>query len=200
MAYHSDMRKVAPDAQLLAVTHQWADYYKRRTQAVLDGTWKSGNVWGGVREGMIRVGWFGSKVPKKVQDEVLARQKDIAAGHRHGKRIGAGDQRQRDQNFDRIVVDQTHSLIGDVTRRDTKQQASASFHQQQLADGPGPGLFRAAADRKSQQYGEQHDADAIVEQRFALHLDFERRRHPDVLQRAQHRHRVGRADERAEHQ
>ena len=80
VAYHSDMRKVAPDAQLVAVTHQWADYYKRRTQAVLDGTWKPGNVWGGVREGMIRVGYFGSKVPKAVQDEVLARQKDIAAG------------------------------------------------------------------------------------------------------------------------
>jgi simple sugar transport system substrate-binding protein len=80
IAYHSDMRKVAPDAQILAVTHQWADYYKRRTQAVLDGTWKSGNVWGGVKEGMIRVGYFGSKVPKPVQQEVLARQQDIAAG------------------------------------------------------------------------------------------------------------------------
>jgi simple sugar transport system substrate-binding protein len=80
IAYHSDMRKVAPDAQVLAVTHQWADYYKRRTQAVLDGTWKPVDVWGGVREGMIRVGWFGSKVPKAVQQEVLARQKDIAAG------------------------------------------------------------------------------------------------------------------------
>lgn len=80
VAYHSDMRKAAPDAQLLAVTHQWGDYYKKRTQAVLDGTWKSGNTWGGVREGMIRVGWFGPKVPKAVQDEVLARQQDIAAG------------------------------------------------------------------------------------------------------------------------
>lgn len=80
VAYHSDMRKVAPDAQLVAVTHQWGDYYKGRTQAVLDGTWKSGNVWGGVKEGMIRVGYFGSKVPKAVQEEVLARQKDIAAG------------------------------------------------------------------------------------------------------------------------
>jgi simple sugar transport system substrate-binding protein len=80
VAYHSDMRKVAPDAQILAVTHQWGDYYKRRTQAVLDGTWKSGNVWGGVKEGMVRVGWFGSKVPRAVQDEVLARQQDIAAG------------------------------------------------------------------------------------------------------------------------
>jgi basic membrane protein A and related proteins len=80
VAYHSDMRKVAPDAQVLAVTHQWGDYYKQRTQAVLAGNWKSGNVWGGVKEGMIRVGFFGPKVPKAVQDEVLARQKDIAAG------------------------------------------------------------------------------------------------------------------------
>jgi simple sugar transport system substrate-binding protein len=79
IAYHSDMRKVAPDAQLLAVTHHWGDYYRQRTQAVLDGSWKSGNVWGGVKDGMIRVGHFGSKVPKAVQDEVLARQKDIAA-------------------------------------------------------------------------------------------------------------------------
>ncbi|GAB3646927.1 BMP family ABC transporter substrate-binding protein [Ramlibacter alkalitolerans] len=80
IAYHSDMRKVAPQAQLLAVTHQWGEYYKQRTKAVLDGTWKSGNVWGGVKEGMIRVGSFGPKVPKAVQQEVLARQQDIAAG------------------------------------------------------------------------------------------------------------------------
>ncbi|HEX2546785.1 MAG TPA: BMP family ABC transporter substrate-binding protein [Ramlibacter sp.] len=80
VAYHSDMRKVAPDAQIVAVTHQWGDYYRQRTQAVLQGAWKPGNVWGGVREGMIRVGYFGAKVPKAVQEEVLARQKDIASG------------------------------------------------------------------------------------------------------------------------
>ncbi|TWO72399.1 BMP family ABC transporter substrate-binding protein [Caenimonas sedimenti] len=80
VAYHSDMRKAAPDAQIVAVTHQWGDYYTRRARAVLDGKWTSGNVWGGVKEGMIRVGHFGPKVPKAVQEEVLARQKDIAAG------------------------------------------------------------------------------------------------------------------------
>jgi basic membrane protein A len=80
IAYHSDMRKVAPQAQVLAVTHQWGDYYRQRTKAVLEGTWQPGQVWGGVKEGMIRVGAFGPKVPKAVQDEVLARQKDIAAG------------------------------------------------------------------------------------------------------------------------
>ncbi|MEY5027834.1 MAG: hypothetical protein RLZ63_149 [Pseudomonadota bacterium] len=83
VAYHSDMRMVAPDAQIIAVTHQWGDYYTRRVKAVMDGSWKSGSVWGGVREGMIRVGDFGPKVPKKVQDEVLARQKAIGAGKLH---------------------------------------------------------------------------------------------------------------------
>ena len=80
IAYHSDMRSVAPDAQILAVTHQWGSYYTQRAKAVLDGSWKSGQVWGGVKEGMVRVEAFGPKVPKAVQDEVLARQQDIASG------------------------------------------------------------------------------------------------------------------------
>ncbi|MGA8391914.1 MAG: BMP family ABC transporter substrate-binding protein, partial [Burkholderiaceae bacterium] len=80
VAYHSDMRKLAPDAQIVAVTHHWGDYYTRRVQSLMDGTWKTGNVWGGVKEGMIRVGDFGPRVPKTVQAEVLARQKDIASG------------------------------------------------------------------------------------------------------------------------
>ena len=83
VAYHSDMRKIAPDAQILAITHQWGKYYTARARAVLDGTWKSGKVWGGVREGMIRVEGFGPKVPKVVQQEVLARQKEIASGKLH---------------------------------------------------------------------------------------------------------------------
>ena len=83
IAYHSDMRKIAPDAQIVAVTHQWGKYYTKRAKAVLDGTWKSGNVWGGVKEGMIRVEGFGAKVPKAVQQEVLARQKEIASGKLH---------------------------------------------------------------------------------------------------------------------
>ena len=80
VAYHSDMRAVAPDAQIVAVTHEWGAYYTRRAKAVLDGTWKTGAVWGGVRDGMVRVGDFGSRVPPGVRQEVLARQADIAAG------------------------------------------------------------------------------------------------------------------------
>ena len=80
IAYHSDMRSIAPDAQIAAVSHRWGDYYTARAKAVLAGTWKPGVVWGGVKEGMIRVGDFGPKVPKAVQTEVLNAQKAMAAG------------------------------------------------------------------------------------------------------------------------
>jgi simple sugar transport system substrate-binding protein len=80
VAYHSDMRKVGPDAQIIAVTHQWGDYYTARVKAAMNGSWTSGSVWGGVKEGMIRVGDFGSKVPKKVQDEISAKQKAVGSG------------------------------------------------------------------------------------------------------------------------
>ncbi len=80
VAYHSDMSRVAPDAQILAVTHEWGAYYSERARAVLDGTWKSGSVWAGVAQGMVKVDAFGSRVPLAVQQEVMARQKDIASG------------------------------------------------------------------------------------------------------------------------
>lgn len=80
IAFHSDMRKDAPDAQLMAITHHWGDYYAARAKAVQDGTWKQGDTWGGVKEGMVRMEHFGPKLPPAVRDEVLARQKDIATG------------------------------------------------------------------------------------------------------------------------
>jgi simple sugar transport system substrate-binding protein len=83
IAYHSDMRSIAPDAQLVSVTHRWGDYYTARAKAVLEGGWKPGAVWGGVKDGMIRVGDFGPKVPKAVRAEVLAAQRAMAQGKLH---------------------------------------------------------------------------------------------------------------------
>ena len=88
VAHHSDMRRTGPDAQIVAVTHQWGNYYTERVRAVQNGSWKSGTVWGGVREGMIRVGDFGSRVPAAVQKEVLAAQKAVGAGRLHPFRAG----------------------------------------------------------------------------------------------------------------
>jgi simple sugar transport system substrate-binding protein len=102
IAYHSDMRKVAPDAQLAAVTHHWGDYYTQRARAVIDGRWSSGDVWGGVKQGMVRIGDFGPKVPKAVQDEVLARQRDMAAGKLHP--FAAGKTAVRDNTGREVIA------------------------------------------------------------------------------------------------
>jgi basic membrane protein A and related proteins len=80
IGYHSDMRSVGPDAQLLTVSHQWGSYYTERARTLLAGTWKSDDQWGGVREGMVRVEGFGPKLSPAVRTEVLARQADIASG------------------------------------------------------------------------------------------------------------------------
>ena len=88
VAYHSDMRRIGPDAQIVALTHQWGDYYTQRVRAVQQGTWTSASLWGGVREGMIRVGDFGPRVPAAVHKEVLAAQKAIGEGRLQPFRAG----------------------------------------------------------------------------------------------------------------
>ena len=80
IAFHSDMRKDGPDAQLMAVTHHWGRYYAERAKAVQNRTWKSGDFWGGVKDGMVKVEHFGPKLPKAVREEVLARQHAMAQG------------------------------------------------------------------------------------------------------------------------
>jgi simple sugar transport system substrate-binding protein len=80
IAYHSDMRHIAPQAQLLAITHHWGEYYSLRADQVLNGTWQSGDVWGGVREKMVKVGDFGPKLPMRVQNELMRLQRAIGRG------------------------------------------------------------------------------------------------------------------------
>ncbi|MGE5713568.1 MAG: BMP family ABC transporter substrate-binding protein [Betaproteobacteria bacterium] len=83
IAYHSDMRKFGPNAQLAAVTHHWGDYYTARAKAVMDGTWKVAPVWGGIKEGFIKLEGLSDKLPKELVDEVKKREDEIRAGAFH---------------------------------------------------------------------------------------------------------------------
>jgi simple sugar transport system substrate-binding protein len=83
VAYHSDMSKYGPKAQLTAVTHQWGAYYTKAVQDAMDGKWKPGNVWGGIKEGMIKMAPFNPVVPKDVQDLVNKTAADIGSGKFH---------------------------------------------------------------------------------------------------------------------
>ncbi len=80
VAYNSDQSKYGPKTCLTAVTHNWNDYYVGRVKAVIAGTWKSGDLWGGVKEGMTKLAPYGAAVPDAVRKEVDAKLAAIGAG------------------------------------------------------------------------------------------------------------------------
>ena len=83
VAYHSDMSKYGPNAQLTAVTHHWGDYYTKVAQSVVDGKWQQDNVWGGIKDGMIKLAPFNKVVPPDVVAMVKKAEGEIAAGKLH---------------------------------------------------------------------------------------------------------------------
>ncbi|HUH39413.1 MAG TPA: BMP family ABC transporter substrate-binding protein [Castellaniella sp.] len=80
IAYHSDMSKFGPKAQLAAVTHHWGPYFTKEVQSVLDGTWKSNQVWGGFKEGMVALEGFGPAVDDQTKAFLKEKEDAIAAG------------------------------------------------------------------------------------------------------------------------
>jgi simple sugar transport system substrate-binding protein len=83
VAYHSDMSKFGPKAQIAAVTHHWGAYYTRVAQSVLDGKWTPSNLWGGMKDGMIRLDAVRADVPAETRGQVERVGADIAAGKFH---------------------------------------------------------------------------------------------------------------------
>ena len=75
----SDMIKFAPNAQYTAVTSNWAPYYVSRVKAALDGTWKSDNVWLGLKDDVVKLSPF-TNMPDDVKAMAEATAKKIAGG------------------------------------------------------------------------------------------------------------------------
>jgi len=80
IAYHSDMSKFGPKAHLAAVTHHWDKQYVGEAQAVLNNSWKTHAIWGGIKEGMVKLEGLSAAVPADVKALIAAREKDIVAG------------------------------------------------------------------------------------------------------------------------
>lgn len=80
VAYHSDMKKFGPKAQIAAVTHHWGKYYTQQAQAVIDGKWKTSATWGGIKDGFVKLEGYGAAVPNDVKLFVQSKEKAIVAG------------------------------------------------------------------------------------------------------------------------
>ena len=83
IGYHSDMSKYGPKAHLTAATHQWGAFYIRTAEAMLAGKYKPGNVWGGIKEGMVKLAPISAAVPQETKSLVAQAEKDIVAGKLH---------------------------------------------------------------------------------------------------------------------
>ncbi len=83
VGYHSDMSKYGPKSQLTAATHLWGDLYIKTAQEVIGGTWKPTNIWGGIKDGMVKLAPLNVAVPAEVKEQVAKIEKEIVAGRFH---------------------------------------------------------------------------------------------------------------------
>ncbi|MEQ1900868.1 MAG: BMP family ABC transporter substrate-binding protein [Devosia sp.] len=76
----ADMSSFAPNAHLTAIEDIWGPYYVERTQAVLDGAWKSADTWDGFKEGTVVI----SPYSKSLGADIVAEADKIQAGYKDG--------------------------------------------------------------------------------------------------------------------
>ncbi|PAS95691.1 MAG: BMP family ABC transporter substrate-binding protein [Candidatus Dactylopiibacterium carminicum] len=81
--WDSDMSKFGGKAQLAASMLHWETIYGPEIQKVIDGTWKTVDLWCGVKEGAVDIDNFGPDTPADVKKLALERRDAIKAGKLH---------------------------------------------------------------------------------------------------------------------
>jgi simple sugar transport system substrate-binding protein len=82
-SYHSDMSKYGPTSQLSGTTHIWGDFYTKTVKDIVAGKHPQVNIWGGFKDGMIKLAPMNKAVPADVQKMVMGLEKDIQTGKFH---------------------------------------------------------------------------------------------------------------------
>ncbi len=79
----SDMKAFAPKAHLSAIVDDWSGYYVKRVREAMDGSWKTGDVWGGIKDGMVKIAPYNDAVTPAAKAAAEAVEKGIVAGTLH---------------------------------------------------------------------------------------------------------------------
>ena len=82
IGYDSDSRELAPRAFLTAPLWDWTVIYRDVVQKVRDGSWKSGDSWGGLETGVVLLAPMTDLVPAEVKAVVEKRKGEIERGER----------------------------------------------------------------------------------------------------------------------
>jgi simple sugar transport system substrate-binding protein len=81
--YHSDMSKYGPKAHLSATTHHWGNFYHQTVEQVLAGNWQPPRLWGGMKDGMVKLAPLGPAVPPEVRAKIEKLEADMVSGALH---------------------------------------------------------------------------------------------------------------------
>jgi len=79
----SDMVQFGPNAHLTAIVDNWNPYYLKRVKEAIDGTWTSGAVWGGMKDGTVVMSPWSKKIPPDVVALAEKARGGIIAGTLH---------------------------------------------------------------------------------------------------------------------
>lgn len=80
IGYDSDMRGFVGDSVLVSPVWNWGAYYVDTVKSILNGTWKTHQYWGGLKEGIVQLSDFSPRVPQTTKDMVAAQQQSILNG------------------------------------------------------------------------------------------------------------------------
>jgi basic membrane protein A and related proteins len=62
VGYDSDAQKFAPKSWLTGAVYNWGPYYLKRVKAAMNGTWKTGNYYGSLKDGFTKLAPYGKGV------------------------------------------------------------------------------------------------------------------------------------------
>jgi basic membrane lipoprotein Med (substrate-binding protein (PBP1-ABC) superfamily) len=80
VGYNSNAKKFAPTSWLTAAVYDWAVYYVPRVKAAMNGTWKSGFYYGGLKDKFVGLAPYGPKVSAKTKAAIAAKRKALING------------------------------------------------------------------------------------------------------------------------
>ena len=83
VGYHSDMSKYGAKAHLTATTHHWGEFYTKTVQDVIAGKWQPTRVWGGFKDGMVKLAPLNAAVSADVKTLVGKLESDLKTGALH---------------------------------------------------------------------------------------------------------------------
>lgn len=81
IGFHSSaLKQFAPKGWLTGVAYTWGDLYTKLTKEVMDGTWKSEHIRGGMESGFLTLAEYGPAVTSEVQTLIGEKEEAIIKG------------------------------------------------------------------------------------------------------------------------